>query len=213
MQVTLIGAGPGGSGGLTADGWDALRHADVVFGAPRLLKSIGDACYGIQVPAYLPDAVVTALTAHPAWRSPCVLLSGDLGFYSGATRLRAVLANAGYSVRSIAGLPTVACFAALLGRPWQDWRLVTAHGVVCDPAAELRAHPAVFFLTGGDGGVNKLLRGLCAGGFPDARVAVGENLSYPEEELTLGKADALCSRIFAPLSVLLAERPELESNG
>lgn len=213
MQVTLIGAGPGGPGGLTADGWKTLRHADAVFGAPRLLKSIGDACYGIQVPEYLPAPVLAALAAHPMWQSPCILLSGDVGFYSGATRLRTALVDAGYSVRSIAGLPTVACFAAALGRPWQDWRLVTAHGVACDPAAELHAHPTVFFLTGGDDGVNKLLHGLCAGGFPDARVAIGENLSYPEEKLTFGKADTLCNQSFAPLSVLLAERPEWKPNG
>lgn len=31
MQITLIGAGPGGPGGLTGEGLLALQKADVVF--------------------------------------------------------------------------------------------------------------------------------------------------------------------------------------
>lgn len=213
MQVTLIGAGPGGPGGLTAAGLEALRRADVVFGAPRLLDGLGLLCGGVQTPCYMPQPVLAELAAHPAWKRPCVLLSGDVGFYSGAARLRTALERAGYAVRSVAGVPSVACFAAALNRPWQAWRLVSAHGLACDAAAELRAHPAVFFLTGGAGGVQKLLAGLCAGGFPDARVTVGEALSYPEQKFTSGRADQLSSGEYLPLSVLLAESPQEAPHG
>ena len=208
MQITLIGAGPGGPGGLTGEGLLALQKADVVFGAPRLLKTLAAFCPGARQDCYLPEPVFKALRAHPEWKAPCVLLSGDVGFYSGAARLRAALQEAGYAVRSIAGVPSVACFAAALGRPWQAWHLVSAHGIACDPAAQLRLHAAVFFLTGGEGGVHRLLQAACDGGLANARAAVGEALSYPEQRVTAGTAAALCGQSFAPLSVLLLEREE-----
>ena len=55
----------------------------------------------------------------------------------------------GYSVRVLPGLSSVQLLAAAVGRPWQDWKLVSAHGRACDPVAEILAHPQVFFLTGG----------------------------------------------------------------
>ena len=47
------------------------------------------------------------------------------------------------------GLSSVQLLAAAVGRPWQDWKLVSAHGRACDPVAEILAHPQVFFLTSG----------------------------------------------------------------
>ena len=57
-------------------------------------------------------------------------------------------------------------------------------------------------------GVHRLLQAACDGGFANARAAVGEALSYPEQRVTAGTAAALCGQSFAPLSVLLLEREE-----
>ena len=82
---------------------------------------------------------------------PCVLYSGDTGFHSGARTLLPLLRERGVSVRVLPGVSSLQYFAAQLGRPWQEWSVVSAHGLTCDPVGEVlaaRGRP-VFFLTGG----------------------------------------------------------------
>ena len=46
------------------------------------------------------------------------------------------------------GLSSVQMLAAALGRPWQDWKLVSAHGRACDPVAECMEGKPTFFPDG-----------------------------------------------------------------
>ena len=138
-----------------------------------------------------------------------VLYSGDTGFYSGAAKLLPLLRAMGYSVRVLPGLSSVQLLAAAVGRPWQDWKLVSAHGRACDPVAEVLAHPQVFFLTGGGDTPATLCAKLTAAGLGAAHALVGENLGTPAEAIRFGLARELAAQSFAPLSVLLIEREAL----
>ena len=55
-----------------------------------------------------------------------------------------------------------------------------------------------------------LCRRLTEAGLGDAAVSVGERLSYPEERITRGRAEALKDRSFDPLSVALIENERAE---
>ncbi|HRL04374.1 MAG TPA: precorrin-6Y C5,15-methyltransferase (decarboxylating) subunit CbiT [Gemmiger formicilis] len=95
--------------------------------------------------------------------------------------------------------------AAALGRPWQGWRLVSAHGCACDPVAACRAGGTTFFLTGGSETPATLCQQLADAGLGDAAATVGENLGTPSQRLVTGTAQELAAQRFAPLSVLLVE--------
>ena len=97
----------------------------------------------------------------------------------------------GYSVRVLPGLSSVQLLAAAVGRPWQDWKLVSAHGRACDPVAEVLAHPQVFFLTGGGDTPATLCAKLTAAGLGAAHALVGENLGTPAEAIRFGLAREL----------------------
>jgi len=99
----------------------------------------------------------------------------------------------------------VQLLSARLGRPWQDWRLVSAHGVDCNVAGAVMGGQPVFFLTGGVLGPAEICQRLSAAGLGGLGVTVGENLSYSDERITAGTAEELAGKTFAPLSVLLAE--------
>ena len=114
-------------------------------------------------------------------------------------------------VRVLPGLSSVQLLAAAVGRPWQDWKLVSAHGRVCDPVAEVLSHPQVFFLTGGGDSPATLCAKLTAAGLGAAHALVGENLGTPAEAIRFGLARELAEQTFAPLSVLLIEREALPS--
>ena len=79
-------------------------------------------------------------------KEKCVvlLLSGDSGFYSGTARLlrmidelRAEYPDRKFETEILPGISSLQYFAAKIGRPWQDLRLVSAHGHDCDAVYEV----------------------------------------------------------------------------
>ena len=93
------------------------------------------------------DVYKRQIEANSQVESISVLMSGDTGFYSGARNLLPLLE--GYEVDLIPGISSVQYFASRLRRPWQDWKLVSAHGKSCDAASLVRDNAETFFLTGG----------------------------------------------------------------
>ena len=135
MNVTLIGMGSGQPENLTLQGLAALRQADLILGARRLLAVLPAGCTENRAAAYRPDEVAELLQTSGA-ENAVLVYSGDTGFYSGAAALLDKLSALGIRARVLPGLSSVQLLAAALGRPWQDWNLVSAHGRACDPVAE-----------------------------------------------------------------------------
>ena len=207
-MISLIGMGSGCPESLTAQGLAALQGAGLILGAKRLLEYLPAGCTADRKAVYKPEDILACLAAQPD-TDTAVLYSGDTGFYSGAAKLLPLLRAMGYSVRVLPGLSSVQLLAAAVGRPWQDWKLVSAHGRVCDPVAEVLSHPQVFFLTGGGDSPATLCSKLTAAGLGAAHALVGENLGTPAEAIRFGLARELAEQTFAPLSVLLIEREAL----
>lgn len=205
-KVTIIGAGPGNPDLLSRAALDAIDIADVVIGAHRALA-------GIDVP---PDAVrcelvktadiVAALTDAASWQRAVVLMTGDLGLFSGARRLvEALSGNAQVDVRVIPGISSASYLAARLARPWQDWRFASAHGVACDIVAEAERAGELFLVTSGGEDPSRLSGELVQAGFGDARVTVAERLSYPDERITCATASEIAGQTFDDLNVMLID--------
>ena len=53
MKITLVGMGSGTPGSLTVQGLNALREAELIIGARRLLESLPDGCTGNRAPLYM----------------------------------------------------------------------------------------------------------------------------------------------------------------
>ena len=150
------------------------------------------------------DAILRALRDSTA-EFCCVLFSGDTGFFSGTRKLLPLLEAEGWEYRVLPGISSVQLLSARLGQPWQDWCLVSAHGVSCNAVAEVMQGKPTFFLTGGAFGPSEICQQLAKAGLGSLKVVVGENLSYPEERILRGTAEEFAEKPFAPLSVLLAE--------
>lgn len=205
-KVTIIGAGPGNPDLLSRAALDAIDIADVVIGAHRALV-------GIDVP---PDVVrcelvktadiVAALTDAASWQRAVVVMTGDVGLFSGARRLvEALSGDAQVAVRVIPGISSASYLAARLARPWQDWRFASAHGVACDIVAEAERSGELFLATSGGEDPSRLSGELVQAGFGDARVTVAERLSYPDERITCATASEIAGQTFDDLNVMLIE--------
>ena len=213
MEVTLIGMGPGGAESLTAAAAEALGRADCLIGSRRLLEECALAPQAPRFPATKSADMLEILEGRD-FSFPCVLYSGDTGFHSGARTLLPLLRERGVSVRVLPGVSSLQYFAAQLGRPWQEWSVVSAHGLTCDPVGEViaaRGRP-VFFLTGGAGGTGALCQRLSQAGLGHLTATVGEDLSYPGERIRSGPVYELAGQVTAPLSVLLVEGYEPPTN-
>lgn len=202
MKVVLVGVGGGTPLSLSSQGREVLAASQAVVGAPRLLEGLAPDCPCF--PAVTSEEILARLQLLDCVQA-AVVFSGDSGFYSGARRLLPVLREQGYESEVLPGLSSVQLLSARLGRPWQDWRLVSAHGADCDPVAEIMSGQPVFFLTGGALVPSSLCARLAEAGLNMLPVTVGENLSRPDEAVIQGTAGELAERSFAPLSVLLTE--------
>lgn len=208
MNVTLIGMGSGQPENLTLQGLAALRQADLILGARRLLTVLPAGCTENRAAAYRPDEVAELLQTSGA-ENAVLVYSGDTGFYSGASSMMEKLEALGVRARVLPGLSSIQLLAAALGRPWQGWNLVSAHGRTCDPVAECMQGRPTFFLTGGSEDPATLCAQLEAEGFGDVQGVVGQCLGTPEEKLFRGSVKELAAGRFNSLSVLLVEAAEV----
>ena len=188
-RIALIGMGASAAT-LTAEALEALRRARRVAGARRLLEALPPDVTRDRVPAVRAGEIWQAVRDVDR---AAVLYSGDTGFYSGAAELLELLRGQEREAEVFPGLSSVQMLAARLGRPWQDWKLVSAHGRACDPVAAVCGGRPVFF------------RQLTAAGLGGLPVTVAEALAMDGERLFAGTAAQAAGRRFGPLAVLLAE--------
>ncbi len=208
MSITIIGTGGGTPDTLTAEAWRVLRDADLVIGARRLLETLPENCTDNRTAAVSVPDILAAVQAADSVDRIVIAMSGDTGFYSGAKKLIPVLEVHGYEVTVLPGISSVQLLAARLGRPWQDWELVSAHGLdVSLPGAAMSGKPT-FFLTGGIFTPEIIAQQLTAAGLGETGFVVGEQLSYPDEKVTVTTAAEAAEMTFAPLSVVLTDPVE-----
>ena len=254
--AAIIGAGPGNMEMLTLKAVRAIREADMIFGAGRLLQdlrecpyfggpagksggisdggfagkpageydegsgggSAGDLRHKILTEEYRPEKIAehirTDLEKYSnidprKIRRYAVIVSGDSGFFSGASKIRRALESEGISVDVLAGVSSAAYLSARTGIPWQDAAFISAHGREISIASAVRSHRKLFVLTGPD--VSSLIRSLVTYGLGGVRIFAGERLSYHDERISEGTAAEFEDRSFDPLTVLLILNPDAQA--
>lgn len=206
MRVFLIGAGAGIGEYLSVRAAIIIRKADLVLGSRRLVDQINNRMKegAVRKAMTSPREIMEELTAFRG-ETAAVMYSGDTGFYSGAWHLTKELEEAGMTYELVPGVSSVQLFAARLCRPWQNWKLCSAHGRILDPAVEMEDGKPVFFLTGGKIGPAEICRRLTEVGMGDLTAVIGEKLGMPDEMLYTGTVREMQEVDSDSLSVLLVD--------
>lgn len=203
QQVSLVGIGMGARETLTIEAKDAIAQADLIIGARRMVDAVireGQAfCY-----EYRSKEIGEYIEAHPEYERIAVVLSGDVGFYSGARKLLTVLPG---EVTVICGISSVAYFMAKIRLSWDDAVIVSAHGQTCNLVSYIRENEKVFAILGTRTAAGELAEKLKDYGMGDVQLYVGECLSYPEEKVFVKKAADLVGYAGDPLCVVCAVNP------
>ncbi len=182
--LSIVGTGVGPGTGLTAAGSAAVRSSDLVVGAERMLR-IPEAEGKASLREYAPDRIFDYLAHHPEYRRAALLVSGDIGFYSATRSVLSALDPSEYDVETHCGISSVQYLCARAGIPWQDVRLISAHGKGANFVGEVRRNGTVFSLLNGRDGVMEMCQQLVDYNM-GVNVAVGCDLGYPEEKYFYG---------------------------
>lgn len=212
-QLYLVGIGMGNEKNRTVEAEQICQSADLLIGARRMLQSVkteGKAVFE----SYKPDEIAAYLAEHPQYETAAVLLSGDIGFYSGAKKLYdAIERTEGLEqmeIYPVSGISSVVYFCGKLGVSWEDVHLLSLHGRKQNLIDAVKYHEKVFVLCGEKDGIPKICCKLKEYALGDVKVAVGTDLSYEQERIVQGTAESLMKEDFAPLSVLLICNPDVK---
>ena len=195
----IIGAGMGTPDTLTGEARRALDAADAVLATHRL-ASIGPET------EICPFTELAARAVGANGQTVAVLVSGDVGFFSAAARLREQLAPHG-DVRLVCGLSSLQYFCAKLGVSYDDVCVRSLHGRAGSILGAVSYHKKVFVLTGGAQNAQTVCRTLVDAGLGGLTVHLGENLGMESERVQTATAEVLAAQPCGDLAVLLIAHP------
>ena len=201
IDVALVGTGMGSREMCTYGVLETLHKADMIFGAPRLLKSIESwKTMGENTqtfPFYLGKDIIPILKEYTDRKRSdlkvVVLFSGDSGFYSGCEKLKTMLeetfSEEEMCIKVYPGISSVSYLAAAVGTSWQDAKIMSIHGrgerVNWESGflEQVRYNEKSFFIVSGVSNICDTAKILMKYGLDRCRITVGYRLSYPDESI------------------------------
>ena len=190
-RITIVGCGPGSPEYITPLALQAVKGAEILVGARRLLDLFPDhqAKTVIEMGAKV-ESVLEEM-AHHQDRPMVVLVSGDPGLSSLA---RPVIARFGREAcRVIPGISSIQVAFARLGLDWGKARIIDAHGQ--DPKTDLQnilgsGLEKIAVLGGRKGSLEWLAKAVKGLG-PDRDIYVMEDLTLEGEKVSLVEPEDL----------------------
>ena len=197
--INVIGIGMGGNG-LTLSAKQRIDGSDLIVGAKRMVESV---VLGKDVlEEYRADAIMEYLDANPKYRNVSVLMSGDIGFYSGAKKLLERVDRDVYDVNTEPGISSAVYLCSKIGTSWQDVYMTSAHGRDANLVGLSRIHGKVFTLLSEGDSVHEMARSFIDYGM-DVRITVGQDFGYDTERIVTGTPEEILAQSFGKLCVAL----------
>lgn len=209
-HASLVGIGMGDQAVMTCAALAAVENANLIIGARRMVESVNTAGKDILI-EYHSEKIAEYIDAHPEYDQVAVLLSGDTGFYSGAKKLTVALEETGCEVEVICGISSVSYFMSKIGHSWDDAVIVSNHGQATSLIPLIRDNYKVFSILGKSDDIAVLANKLCYYGLENAKLYVGEKLSYPDEEILEGTVANFTEYENNPLAVVVIVNEEYKN--
>lgn len=206
-HASLVGIGMGDQSIMTGAAIASIQKANLIVGARRMVESVNTAGKDVLI-EYNSVKIAEYIDAHPEYDQIAVLLSGDTGFYSGAKKLTGALEEAGCELEVICGISSVSYFMSKIGHSWDDAVIVSNHGMQTSLIPLIRDNHKVFSILGKPDDIAMLAEKLCYYGLENAKLYVGEKLSYPDEVILEGAAANFTEYENDPLAVVVIVNEE-----
>lgn len=178
--IVIVGCGPGGPDYVTPLARDAVREAQVLVGATRLLDLFPESS-AERIPVTFPiEGLLDRIDEIRRTRRVAVLITGDPGLMSLAAPVirRFGLRNC----HTIPGISALQVGCARLGMDWQDLVIIDAHGSDpdLDPSDLIGKEKMAVFTGREHGWIDRLIQSLGH----EYAVHLCEDLTLPGEKIT-----------------------------
>ena len=200
-EISLVGIGMGSRESLTKEAEQAIKEADLLIGARRMVEACRQKNQDVYI-EYNSEKIAAYIQEHPEYEKIAIVLSGDVGFHSGAKKLLEVL---GSQTKIICGISSVAYFMSCIQKSWDDAVLTSSHGEDTNLIYLIQHYEKVFSILGNNDSVSVLAKKLLSYGMVDVIMYVGERLSYKDEKIQQGTPEKFVDYQSDSLSVLCIE--------
>lgn len=199
-ELTIVGCGPGSLSYMTGAALDAVRVAEVLIGAQRLMEMFPDAAAERIVLSGNYDRVLDLVCGYLGRKRVALLVTGDPGLHSAAKK---VIERFGRTAcRVIPGISSVQTAFARIGIDWQNARIISAHTRNPEITTSIREQKKIAVLAGGEGSRSWLqdLAGLLG---DDFQVFLCSDLTLENEKVEPMPAEALVAVPLPSRSIIL----------
>lgn len=200
-MIYVLGMGPGDPMYRTQVAIDLIAKADVLVGWPRMLSGFPEFHGETHVLDADLDKLLSWLKAN-AHRNVVVLASGDPLIFGIGKRLAEQLPAEQRQI--ISGISAVQYLFARIGLDMNDLYLTSSHGKQPD-FDFIFQHDKVAMVTDREIGPFQIAQEILQRGLKRSLV-IGENLSYPDEQIHLLKPDQVKQQYDMNVVVILNER-------
>lgn len=194
LNITLAGVGMGSQASLTKEVEQAIKEADIILGAKRMIDIYEPRLE--KKPYYMAGDIIPylkKLQGNDTFyedKNVVILFSGDSGFYSGCQSLYRSLRAETESgaldadISIMPGISSIAYLAACTGESYQDAEICSIHGRKQANLADIiRNNSKTFMLMSGVNDINSLGQLLLDVGLNQCIVIAGYELSYENQEI------------------------------
>ncbi len=184
-KIYFVGIGMGSMDSLTEKARSVIADSDCVIGGKRMLQPWIESGKEYLI-EYKKDVISEYLSKHEEYKKIAILLSGDVGFYSGAKSLEEEIQNkmpGQFSMVRIPGISSLVYLASALHMSWEDVSIVSLHGRNQNFIYEIQRNKKTFLLLGDPNHTEMVIQKLQYYGFSDCMIYIGRELSYPQETI------------------------------
>ena len=207
--VNLVSAGPGKKELLNFEAVKAVENSSLVIGSKRVLE-----CFDLKdkkIEYAINSEKIKDIIDKNMDEIISVVFSGDIGFYSGAKNLVSLLNEDEFCVNKISGISSYVYFLDKTNKIHNDVLFLSMHGRNINFVDAIKTNYKTLILLGDENDVSKICTELVKNNMSNADVFIGENLSYDDEKITVGKAEDFINYKNNKLSVIYIENPKAAS--
>ena len=199
--VNIIGIGMGGNG-LTISAKQRIDESDLIVGAKRMVETVA---LGKDIlEEYRSDEILSYLEENPRYHNISILMSGDIGFYSGAKKLLEKIDREKYEVNTEPGISSAVYLCSKIGTSWQDVYMTSAHGRESNLVGLSRIHGKVFTLLSEEDSVHAMAKQFIDYEM-DVTITIGQDFGYETEKVFTGSPKDVLEQSFGKLCVALIQ--------
>ncbi len=179
-KLEICGIGPGNPDLIVQAVFRKVEEADILIGGQRHL----DIFASYKKPCHVFNGKLSSLKEfiqNCTAQNIVVLVSGDTGFHSLRRYLKSSFPER--EIRLTPGISSFQYFYAQLGMGYEKAYKASLHGNTAEYIDNIQQYESIFLLTDKTNNWKVIAQQLCDKGYPDINYYIGNNLSYPDEEI------------------------------